>query len=302
MGKAQLADKSQLILRDESLKKHSYFGTGGTADFFAKPQTQEDLLTVLEFCKQKQVPYRVIGAAANTLFSDQGYRGCLISMLSFEKKLFEVFENQVRVSASRKTSSFVRQCAEKGFSGMEFLSFIPGTIGGTLVMNAGCLEYVTNQYHDVSEFVQTVEVLESGKFKTLTRERITFDYRKSSLRDKVVLFATFQLKAEKIHDLKQRLKLNYQRRAQKIPMKNPSLGSMFKNPKDPKASAGQLIEAVGLKGAQEGGVIISPQHGNVFENLGDGTSADVLRLIERIQTSVREKFSIELELEIDYIE
>jgi len=201
-----------------------------------------------------------------------------------------------------RTSSFVKLCARNELGGIEFLSSIPGTIGGALIMNAGCQDYAQKTYKEIAHFVKSVDVVREGAKMRLMRNDIVFDYRSSSLQHSIILAACFSLEHKAEGEVLRDSAFNSQEKAKRIPWGQKNLGSMFKNPPQCEYTAGQLIEKSELKGMRRGDICISQQHANVFLNTGNGSSQDVWYLINHVRDIVNKKFGLTLELEIDYCE
>jgi UDP-N-acetylmuramate dehydrogenase len=169
---------------------------------------------------------------------------------------------------------------------------IPGTVGGGIYMNAGC------HGAEFAEIVTEVTVMDGkGKTRTIPRKQISYKYRGSNLGDVIVLEAKLQLGEESPAKLKELQAKLFRWRKAGTPFDQPCAGSTFKNPGGNK-TAGMLIDEVGLKGFRMGGVQVSPMHANYFVNMGNGTAADVLRLIDHVKKTVAKKTGVELELEI----
>lgn len=278
-------------LQQEPLSKHTSLGIGGPVDCLVYPCDLKELQTVLGFAQEQQIPLLTLGHGTNLLVSDDGFRGIalnLIKMCSY----YNFDDIKVKAGASVALPLLAREIADRGLSGLEFAAGIPGTVGGAIYMNAGAFGCYTG---DLVEEVVALDL--KGHCHKRTRDDLKFAYRWSSFQDEnsIILEATLALKPGHRKEIDKLLSAMLEERAFKHP-RQPSAGSVFRNP--PEQGAGSLIEQAGLKGKSIGGAQISPQHGNFIVNTGDATAADVLRLIDIAKERVREKFGIELQLEI----
>ncbi|GAX86982.1 UDP-N-acetylmuramate dehydrogenase [Lebetimonas natsushimae] len=222
----------------------------------------------------------LIGRATNTLISQNAKN---LGILSDKYKFIEYKNGLLKVGAKVKNRMLYNFCKRNNIGGFEFLSHLPGTIGGSIKMNAG----VKNE--EISNNLVSIKTI-NGWIK---KKDINFSYRYSNI-ETPVFEAVFEIKRDYDPELDEYLK-----NLRSNQPKAPSLGSVFKNPKDD--FAGRLIEAAGLKGEKKGDIQISPIHGNFFVNLGKGTFEDMIYLIELTKKRVYEKFRIKLEEEIKII-
>jgi UDP-N-acetylmuramate dehydrogenase len=196
-----------------------------------------------------------------------------------------------------------RRTAASGYAGIHIFVGVPGTVGGGVYMNAGC------HGGDWSEVVESVTVLDQeGNDTVLPRARVPFTYRRSGLDGRVVVQTTVLLRPEEQHRLDEQISEMFEWRQGGTPFNQPCCGSVFKNPHGPSwkrsdgpRTAGQLIEAAGLKGFRVGGAEVSPMHANYFVNTGGATAADVRGLIEQVQGRVEAEFGARLEPEVKLI-
>jgi UDP-N-acetylmuramate dehydrogenase len=242
----------------------------------------------IAFCFLEKLSYFVLGKGSNTLFDDRGFNGLII----LNKILFcEMEGTQVFVGAGYSFSLLGIQTAKKGFSGLEFASGIPGTVGGAVYMNAGAGGSET-----CASLIEVLFINEEGELVTLKKEEIEFGYRFSSFQKRkgAIVAAKFQLQAEEGAKEKQRTLLTYRMTTQ--PYKDLSAGCIFRNPQG--GSAGALIEACGLKGKRIGGAAVSPMHANFIVNQGAATAQDVEALAAFVQNTVKKRHGIDLEMEV----
>lgn len=289
---------NEKIRRDELLANHSSFKIGGRALYFAEPQTREDLSYLIHFSEKESLPWILIGNASNILFSDQGFQGLVISLKKFELNQLMIEGPYLRVSAGVSLIPLAYYLAAHSLGGLEFVSTIPGTVGGALVMNAGYSRH-SGKLNQIADWVEEVVTLDTdGSFKCQKKEDVSFGYRSSSLMGRVVVEATFKLQPAPREEVWRELRANLAYREGVQPLRYPSAGSVFKNPQSVETTAGKLIDHAGLRGFRIGDAQISEKHGNFIINLGRAKAREVLDLIALAQAKVKEKFGIGLELEV----
>jgi UDP-N-acetylmuramate dehydrogenase len=284
-------DSKFKIKLQEPLKNHTTFKVGGSARYFAEPKDIKALKLLLNYTKRYDIPVLIIGAGSNILVSDKGLDALVLRLSSpfFKKISFQ--GNHIKVGSGAMLSQIISSAQRRGLSGLEFLTGIPGTVGGALAMNAGI------EKASIWNLVEEVTVMDyNNRIKNLSKEDIKFGYRKSSLSKFIILNAHLRLIAKEKREIINRIKrhINYRLKTQDI--SKPCAGCIFKNPKG--VSAGRLIDLCGLKGVKIGGAYISRRHGNFILNLGTATLADVLGLMDLAKKRVKKKFNINLEPEI----
>lgn len=291
-------------LRSEVLlSRYSTFHIGGPARFFSEPQTLKELETLLEFARDEALPVLGIGKGSNILFPDEGFGGLVITFIHFEQEriLFNREAGTVTVSSGVNLYRLALAMRDEGLGGVEFLSHIPGTVGGALVMNAG-FSRVRGEKKEMSDLVEEVTVLTSeGQVRCLSRSEIEFGYRKSSLAPFIILEARLKLIPSTPEKIQKEIEACFEYRNHVQDLRYPSAGSVFKNPGGSQGSSGQLIERSGLSGKRIGGAMISDRHANFIVNVGGAKAADVLALVSLAQETVLEQFGIHLEPEIRII-
>lgn len=280
---------------DAETRRLTSLGVGGPADALATPGDRQALARLLALCADHGVPCRPIGRGFNLLVHDAGVDGVLLLLSLF--KVLEEREGHVFAEAGVSHTRLTRFCRERGLAGLEFGAGIPGNLGGWVAMNAGIGD------REVKDVVREIEIVSSdGKGpRSVGRADLEFVYRslRSLAPGDVVVSALLAVEPSTPQKVAARIDELLERRRATQPLDVPSCGSVFKNP--PGGYAGQLIEEAGLKGAREGGVMISPQHANFMVNTGGATTGDVLALIERAQDEVRRQTGIELETEVRII-
>jgi len=296
-----------------------------------------DLSFLLPFISKNRIPWFILGKGSNLLIPDTFWPGIILH-LSGEFKSWEPLENNnpscnhngVSAGAALADVTFAQRCVTQGWSGMEFLIGIPGTIGGAVAMNAGA------HGGETAEFLVQAEWMDmAGNLHTSAREELEFRYRFSELNGnsgKIITRAVFQLQQTDPESVEKKLHECQQFRMAKQPYNQPSCGSVFKNPpgdfaarliedsglkakmcgaaqispihaKNPPGDfAARLIEDSGLKAKMCGAAQISPIHANFIVNLGNATSADILALIDTVRETVFSKHSIYLEPEVQILQ
>lgn len=297
-----VSDREQLsallpVRFDEPLAARTTLRVGGPAACFVEVDSVEMLKKMIAFCCTHEIPFFVLGGGSNVLIRDGGIRGVVMTL----GKTFETHEilresnDDVFVAAGAATSlaKLVRWSVEQGLQGFVNLAGIPGVIGGNLRMNAGTREGAIG---DVTEEVTLVD--RDLKEVTLTKRRLSFEYRKFQLsRSAVITKGLFRLKRASSDAEREKLKELLAKRRETQPLTAKSCGCAFKNP--PKGtSAGQLIEETGLMGVRVGGARVSDIHANFIINEGNATARDVEVLLHLIRDRVQQQTGVVLEPEV----
>lgn len=285
------------LLRDELLCRHTSYRIGGPADFYIMVENVEQLCGWVGAARELKEPYMIMGGGTNLLVADKGFRGLVIENRCPDFAL-DVESQIVRAQTGVSLASLARKTANQGFSGLEWAIGIPGTVGGSIVNNAGAFDRA------VADVLRQFTVLDKeGRIRTLTGEQAQFGYRSSRFRSQeadgeVILSTEFTLAPESWRVLRARM-AQYRALRRASQPRQPSAGSVFKNP--PGSSAGQLIEQAGLKGKTVGNAQVSPGHANYIVNLGKAKAEEVLELIELTRLEIWQRFQVELELEIELV-
>ena len=284
------------LRRAVGLADYTTWRVGGAAQWFAEPESPEQLQALLAWAGAEGLSCRVIGAGSNLLVSDQGIEGLTVCNRRLQGVELEASSGLVEAQAGEPIPTLARRAARAGLAGLEWAVGIPGTVGGAAVMNAGAQGGCT------AEILHSVRVVEAGRphhpFELLASE-LDFAYRHSRLQLEplLVLSARFQLQPG--HDpaeVSRRTSANLHSRTSSQPYQQPSCGSVFRNPEPQKA--GQLIEGLGLKGLSVGGAQVSPIHANFIVNTGGATAAEIDRLIALLQQRVQAAHGIALHTEV----
>lgn len=288
----------QGVESERSLARLTTVRAGGTADFFARADTERRLLELLVWAADEEIRVGVVGSGSNLLVADDGFRGLALK-LEGELATIEREGEQVLCGGGARLPSAAAKAAAWGLSGLEFGVNIPGTVGGAVKMNA-------NAYGgELAGSLQWVSVCTARGRERRTPEDLGFRYRRSDLRaGEVVSRASFRLTTGDPAEIKATLAEMREKRREAQPSGIKTFGSTFTNPDDPRAggrTAGQLLEAAGCRGLAHGGARFSEKHGNFIENTGDATTADVLALMAEGRRRVHERFGVALEPEVQVL-
>ena len=282
---------ASLCFMNESLKKHTTYGLGGPADLMIFPKSKQDLIKVIEIINKNKIQLTILGSGSNVLVSDNGIRGAVISLKNSLKQV-EVDDNILYAECGTMLGKIVKHAVKNNLIGLENLNGVPGTLGGALIMNAGAWG------GEISENLIHVEVINSkSEIQKIQKKDLNFSYRQSSFnKDDILLSAKFNLKKADKDIIKENFIEAQSGRKKSQPLNKRSAGSLFKNPKN--NSAGKLLDEAGLKGFSIGDAKISEKHANFFINDGDATSKDMLMLIKKAHKEVKDKFNVNLSLEV----
>ncbi len=285
------------ILLNEGMREHTTFRIGGTADAVVAPKTEDELIAVVCFARQKRIPWYIIGNGSNLLVADDGVRGIVITTVALHRdEPVTRAGNTLCATAGVRLSKLANFACENGLGGLAFAHGIPGTLGAAIGINAGAYG------GEMKDVIETVTFLDGeGNRKVLRREDLDFGYRHSRFcgTDDVILSATLALTpASRDVIAAEMSELNEKRRA-KQPLELPSAGSTFKRPIG--GFAAQLIEECGLKGCRVGDAQVSEKHAGFVVNLGNATAEDVKQLMQHIIATVEKEKGITLEPEIRFI-
>jgi len=289
----------------EPMARHTTLRIGGPADALVVPETNDEMIRIIQEAIQNRVPWMVIGGGSNLIVKDSGIRGVVIKTMH-RKGLISVEEaggDRVRVAASAGTSLgyLCWDTFEKGLRGMCFAVGIPGTVGGAIMMNAGT---GAGAIQDALSEIQAL--LPEGTVGRFQQSDFLFSYRRFDLKKKdstgvvenpVILEGVFELCPGDRETIKKEAEAAWAERKAKQPSGVASAGCFFKNPSS-RNPAGKLIDLAGFKGYRVGGAMVSEKHANFIVNSGTATSEDVLRLAEMIREKVFEMFGVELEPEV----
>ena len=285
------------IYNNVNLSKFSWFNLGGPAEYLFKPENESQLIEFFKENKNKKLKITILGAGSNTLIRDKGIKGIVIKLGPKFSEIKLIDKDTIEVGAAtldRKVSNFAK---ENGIGNFEFLSCIPGSIGGAVVMNSGCYG------DDISKILQSITVIEknSCKKKVIKHNEIKFFYRGTSLSDELIITS---VKLKGVVQFKKDIEEKQKRYIEKKKLSQPSqiktCGSTFKNILN-KKKAWELIKETGCDNYKVGDAVISKKHCNFFVNNGNAKSSDIESLINKVKQTVNEKTGVNLELEIKII-
>jgi UDP-N-acetylmuramate dehydrogenase len=286
----------------ESMFNHTSLRIGGPADIFLIPEDITSLKKILNILKINIIPYLPLGNGTNLLVMDGGIEGAVISFRSFRKMEVISDDNKfvnIYVESGVPLQKLVQFSKERGYSGIEGLVGIPGSIGGAVWGNAGAFGY------EMKDIIKLVTIMDSdGTIREVRSEDIEFGYRCSKISlsasgGEMVIGVEVVLKKEKIEDVSSKIEDFLKRKRESQPLFEPSAGCVFKNP--PGLSAGRLIDEAGCKGMRIGDVEVSKIHANFFVNKGNAKASEFIKLMEYVKSRVRDTSGIELESEIKIV-
>ena len=283
--------------KNVNLSSFSWFNLGGNAEYFYKAKDKDQLIEFLRETKKEKIKTTILGAGSNTLFRDKGVKGVVIKLGKFFSFTKIVDKDILEVGAAtldRKVANFAK---DNNLKNLEFLSCIPGSIGGAIVMNSGCYD------NDISKVLLSVRAININKISEIEikRDDIKFLYRGTNLPDDIIIIsAKFKCAVGKKEEIEKK-QLNFiERKKLSQPSQIKTCGSTFKNINEGQ-KAWMLIKESGCDQFKEGDAIISQKHCNFFVNNGNANSSDIENLIKKVQKKVYEKTGVNLELEIKIV-
>lgn len=280
------------ILENEPMKKHTTFQVGGPARYFVSPRNVEDLNKIIALCQKEQISYYILGKGSNLLVSDKGFDGVIIHLPKYFSTI-EVNGNQIRAGAGASLPLVSIEAWKHGLGGLEFAAGIPGCIGGGCVMNAGAYGGT------LSQVMKEVTVLtKTGEILVIPVEDLELGYRTSCIpaKEYIVVECLMELQPREKDAIKADMDYYNAQRKEKQPLDKGSAGSTFKRPIG--YFAGKLIDDAGLRGYSYGKAAVSEKHCGFVVNLGGATATEVWKLCNQVKQKVKEKFQVELELEV----
>lgn len=286
--------KSENIILDAEMKNYVHFRVGGPADILLIPENKEQVIRTIEICKEKNIPFYVVGNGSNLLVKDGGIKGVVIKLN--EVKNINVYEDIVEAECGAMLKDVSNKALKSSLTGFEFACGIPGTVGGAVFMNAGAYN------GEIANVIDSAEVIDNeGKILTLSKDELELGYRSSVVMKKgyIVLSAKFKLQNGDEKAIKEVVDDLTCKRESKQPLEYPSAGSTFKRPEG--YFAGKLIQDAGLKGYSIGGAAVSEKHSGFVINKNGATAKDILDLIAYIQSEVKRQFNVELHPEVRII-
>lgn len=314
MYKNYFENEFQDVVFDVDMGNYTTFKTGGKAAVLCKPRNLEELKKLLKIISENDIPHAIMGNGSNVLFAKELFDGVVVrvdknfndiellkqeSVINTDNTNYENSGivrdgNTYTVSAGTMLVRFAKMVCNDGYTGMEFATGIPGTVGGAVYMNAGCYG---------REIVDCLTKVTALNKKTLevckfSNEECKFGYRDSFFQNDnyIILNATFNFEKGDIESINEKVKQYQRQRTEKQPLSLPNAGSTFKRPHDD--FAGRLIEEAGLKGCRIGGAEVSTLHAGFVVNIDNAKANDIIELVEHVKNTVFEKLGVTLELEI----
>ena len=279
------------------LSSYSWFNLGGNAEYFFKAKDEEQLIEFLREAQKKNLQTTILGAGSNTLFRDNGVKGAVIKLgneFSYTKLISENILDVGAATPDRKVANYAK---ENNVGNFEFLSCIPGSVGGAIIMNSGCYG------NDISKILISIRVIDKKKLSVIEikKEDIKFSYRGTDLSSDLIIISA-KLKGAVVEKEKIEKKQSsfIEKKKSSQPSQIKTCGSTFKNiSKDKKAW--MLIKEAGCEDYTEGDAMISQKHCNFFVNNGNAKSLDIENLINKVKKKVQEETGVDLELEIKIV-
>ncbi len=283
-----------IVRRDEPLAKRTTLRVGGKADYYVEPASEENLSRVLKFCAERQLKFTLLGRGSNLLIKDGGIRGVVICLNHPNFSRLEIIGDKLHCGPGVKLKAISVEARRAGLAGLEFLEGIPGSLGGSMRMNAGAMG---SWLFDVVEKIRFMD--HSGVAHERMASEVNVEYRGCPLlKTHVALGAVLKGTSATKETVASRMEQFSAKRWESQP-KEPSAGCIFKNPKT--IPAGKLIDELGLKGTRVGGAMVSDVHGNFIVNADNATASDVLSLIEVVKQRAKSARGIELETEVEIL-
>jgi len=282
---------------DVPMSNYTTLKAGGYAEAVYRAEALEELKRMIAFLTEEKIPYLVMGMGSNLLVRDGGLNGVAIALGGSLAGIEDNSEtgSSVKAGAGLSLRKLVAFCTKNGFSGVEFMAGIPGSLGGAIAMNAG------SWGRAISEVIGAITVLtRKGNLEVRDRQALLFRYRELDLAaGDIIVNAALNLSFDQPAAIGKRVALNLKRRKERFPLDAASAGSVFKNPEGD--HAGRLIDAAGLKETVIGGAMISPKHANFIINMGTSSASDIVGLMDLAAARVRERFNIQLVPELKVV-
>lgn len=281
-----------IVRRGELMAMHTWFQLGGAAEYFAEPETFDQLIAIIKRGHEAGMKVRILGRGSNILVRDEGVKGLIIHLGATAFCGIHFEDRTVVSGGGALLGQVVTASVHHGLAGLETLVGIPGSVGGALHGNAGTRSGGIGQWT-----IQATVVSATGEVFQRQADELAFDYRQSNLDELVVLEARCQLEEDDPHELSRRMQKHWILKKASQPLGHQSAGCVFKNPRG--VSAGEIIDQAGLKGTRIGGAVVSDRHANFIVAEPECTSEDVLRLIDLVRNQILERMGVELELELE---
>ena len=285
------------FLKNVSLSNYSWFNLGGKAEYFYKAKNQNQLINFLTEAKKMNLKITILGAGSNTLFRDNGVKGAVIKLGQHFSYVKLVEKDIIEVGAATLDRKVANYAKDNNLGNLEFLSCIPGSIGGAIIMNSGCFE------NEISKVLVSLQAIDKNKLKEIEikKEDIKFFYRGTNLSDDLIIISAKLKGCISDKNIIEQKQLNFKEIKKKSqPSQVKTCGSTFKNINED-IKAWMLIKEAGCDQFKEGDAVISEKHCNFFVNEGNAKSSDIEKLINKVKKKVFEKTGKNLELEIKIV-
>ena len=284
------------VIESANLKKYTTYHAGGIATAIVTPDDEYSLIKLIRFLKDNNIKYKILGRGSNLIFKNETYDGVLIKLDKFDN--IDIDGVEITAGAGVPLIKLATRVSRMGYTGLEFATGIPGSVGGAVYMNAGAYK------SDIGYVLKSAKVITPDlKIKELTNYDLDFHYRTSFLQKNpgyICISATFILSKGNADEIMQLIEDRRKRRLESQPLEYPSAGSVFRNPEGD--YAGRLIEEIGFKGKKIGGAMVSEKHANFIINYDNATGRDIVELIETIKKEIKEKYNIDLKVEQEIVE
>lgn len=283
------------VFKNSSLKNYNTYKIDSRAEYIVYPKNVDRLIELLKFIKENGIRYKILGKGSNVIFSDKIYDGIIIKLDRFDELIID--DKNITVGAGYDLMKLAIKLSRMGYTGLEFATGIPGSVGGAVFMNAGAYNSeMANVIKEVTVLTPNLEV------KKMSKDSMDFEYRSSFLKKNdnyICLGVCFILEKGNKSNIIDLINDRKKRRLASQPLEYPSAGSVFRNPEG--NYAGHLIEECGLKGKKIGDALVSEKHANFIVNNGKATGSDIRNLILCVKDSVRKKYNIELQVEQEFV-
>lgn len=279
-----------IVLENADLKKYNTYGIGGKSRYLVMPKSVDKLKELLQYLKDINMPWYVLGSGSNVILPDDDFSGVIIKLDQLNN--YKAKNDIITVESGILLGNLVTKMLEDGYINYSPLLGIPGTLGGAIIGNAGA--YGKTIFDDL---ISVTVIDEYGNCKTLKKDNINYQYRYTEFKNTKNIILKAEIKGIKgnIIKAKEQIKENMQKRLATQPLEFKNAGSVFQNPIN--QSAGYIIENIGLKGFTIGGAKVSEKHANFIINYNNAKSCDIINLIKLIKEKVKEKYNLELKLE-----
>lgn len=282
------------VLQNINLKDFNTYKIGGKAKYIIKPFNVKKLVELLDYLKNNNIKYFILGKGSNVIMPDEDYEGVIILLEKLNN--ISIKDNIVEVESGTLLNKLIMATIDNNLCGIENLYGIPGTVGGAVIQNAGCLGTT------FSENLVSVTYLENSELHILNKDECNFIYRGSIFKkdkNKIIISCVLKLSKGNKDEMMKNIREHLIKRNASQPLEYPNAGSVFRNPIN--NYAGALIEEAKLKGTNINGAYVSEKHANFIVNKGNATSKDIKELIKKIRNTIKDKYNIDLELEQEII-